>query len=281
MRYLLKPTISAATVFSACVSVVQSSILKQNFSNCTALITEAEIEFEQKNLDGTVHTIQREGIVNGNVAASEFVKLYTGRMVGNIAGRAYYDKLILTAKNGLCPLCSHRDVSTLDHYLPKTLYPRLAVVPINLVPACRDCNSDKLTSYPTSRKTQTLHPYFDNIENDKWLTLNVNKTTPLSVTYSVERASGWNVLLYERVQEHFNSFGLKILYATQAGRELTAIKHQLQNAFNNAGTQGVQNFLNDSATSRAIENLNSWQSALYFGLANDNWFCGTGFKQIA
>jgi 5-methylcytosine-specific restriction endonuclease McrA len=281
MRYLSKPTISAEIVFTSCVGVVQSSTLRQKFINCSPLITQAETEFEQKNIDGTVHTIQREKLVNGNVDFSEFVKLYTGRMVGNSVGRVYYDMLILAAKNGLCPLCSHRDVSTLDHYLPKTLYPRLAVVPLNLIPACKDCNTGKLSSYPTSPQTQTLHPYFDNIENDEWLKVIVNKTNPISVSYFVERATGWSDLLYDRVQEHFKSFGLKVLYATQAGRELAGIKHQLQNSFNHLGTQGVQNLLVESATSRAMESRNSWQSALYLGLSNDYWFCSSGFNQIA
>ena len=58
----------------------------------------------------------------------------------NGPGRATYDLLKLSAKGGFCPLCGQRNVSTLDHYLPKESYPDLSILPINLVRACSDCN---------------------------------------------------------------------------------------------------------------------------------------------
>ncbi len=282
MRSITKPNLDASVVFSDCVSVVQSENLRQRLTACAGLIEDAEEEFERKITRGRIHTIAREDRVNGNVSVKEFMNLYTGRMVGNPLGRIHYDKLLLSAPNGLCPLCGHRDVSTLDHYLPKSKYPRLSVVPINLVPSCKDCNTGKLVDFPVSPETETLHPYFDRIGNQRWLSLTVNKTTPLSVTYSVVDVLGSGALIFERIREHFKAFGLQSLYATQAARELTGIKLQLTNIFDNgAGFPGVQRFLRDSAESRSIDNLNSWQAVLYEGLANDDWFCRLGFRTIA
>lgn len=281
MRTLPKPINSAETVFIDCINVIRSRDLKARMLACKPLINKAEKEFEEKIVKCEAHLISQELTVNGNVTSGELANLYTARMVSHEVGRIHYNSILLSAKKGLCPLCSHRDVSTLDHYLPKSLYPRLSVVPINLIPACQKCNTDKSSDYPTSPETHRLHPYFDNIENDKWLIASVNYSNPISVTFSVGWAKGWNLLMYSRVSRHFDFFELNTLYATQAGRELSGIKHQLSNVFQSGGIQSLRTYLIECSTSRAIDNLNSWQSALYAGLAANDWFCSGGFRQIA
>ena len=96
------------------------------------------------------------------------IKVYTNRMAKEGApGRPVYNALKLAARR--CPLCGHRDVSTLDHYLPKTAFPLLCVTPSNLVPACSDCNKVKSDALPATAADQTLHPYFDDADQDAWL----------------------------------------------------------------------------------------------------------------
>lgn len=71
------------------------------------------------------------------------------------------DKIILLAHNGRCPYCGQQIVKTLDHYLPKTLYPTYAITPYNLVPSCDACNKIKMTESFDSYEQQTIHPYYD------------------------------------------------------------------------------------------------------------------------
>lgn len=158
-------------------------------------------------------------------------------------GRKYYDKLIIASPYGICPLCSHREVTTLDHHLPKAEYPRLSVVPINLVPACSDCNKSKLVRYPTKPEQETLHPYFDNIENDLWLTATVNQTTPPTIQYQVTPPAACEQLLADRVKFHFGSLLLAKLYSTQAAVELVQINLSLVNLHNTSGLEGVRKYL--------------------------------------
>ena len=281
MRKLNKPTLTSARVYIDCVNTVSNTTNRFRLVACAPLIQQAEQEFVKKITTGQMHTIGRETIVNGAVTATDLQKIYTYRMVQLPQGRIHYDTLILSAPNGLCPLCAHRDVSTLDHYLPKTKYPRLTVTPVNLIPACGDCNKGKLVNYPTTPEEETLHPYFDDIENDHWLIMTVLQTSPVSVNYSLKRPNGWQSLLFARLQTHFTSFKLKSLYSTQAGRELSGIKQQLINIHSSgAGERGVKQWLTESASSRELVNINSWQTALYKGLADDDWFCRDGFLQI-
>jgi 5-methylcytosine-specific restriction endonuclease McrA len=281
MRKIIKPTISSTKVYADCIGVIRNLSLKNRLAACSPLILQAEREFDLKITRGRTYTITRETIINGNVTATELKNVYNSQMVGNPVGRIYYNMLILSAPQGLCPLCAHRDVSTLDHYLPKAEYPRLSTVPINLIPACKDCNTGKLTTYPISPETEPLHPYYDDIEQDLWLEMSVFRTHPISVEFTVNGPSTWNKLLSDRVQNHFTSYGLGKLYAIQAARELSNVKSQLINIFDSGNAEsGVTTFLKDAAATRMIVNKNSWQSAMYKGLSNNSWFCKTGFRQI-
>lgn len=276
-----KPTLLTADVYSECIGVFQDAALHARLKACETLIADAEVEFEAKITKGLIYTIAHEKVVNGNVTKDELKKVYSDQMVKSKTGRVYYDQLINAAKGDLCPLCAHRDVTTLDHYLPKAKYPRLSVVPVNLVPACKDCNTGKLTSYPRTQEEETIHPYYDDIESDQWLEARINRTTPISITFYVVHVSGWPSLLFERTKNHFLSYNLNILYATQAGRELTARKLLYSTTYKSgAGAAGVSKLLFDESVSRSQININSWQSALYRCLANDDWFCNGGFEQI-
>ncbi|MCK5016358.1 MAG: hypothetical protein KAS32_04725, partial [Candidatus Peribacteraceae bacterium] len=224
MKKLDKPKYKARDTFLTCISIVRNRDLKARLNACEDVIVEAETEFDSKVTKGEIYSIRKEEVVNGNVTAKELEKVYTDRMVKkDKPGRHIYDKLISAPTLGICPLCSHRLVETLDHYLPKTDFPRLATTPINLIPSCFDCNKSKSASSPEKPEEETLHPYYDNIEDDEWLVAKVNKSTPPTLTYFVKPANDWSELLGERVKYHFTALSLNKLYSTQAAVQLTSI----------------------------------------------------------
>ncbi|MDR1181812.1 MAG: hypothetical protein LBL13_07520 [Bacteroidales bacterium] len=279
MKVITKPNITAKDAFLTCISKVKNVDLKTRLTACVNLISQAETEFESKITKGDIHTICKEQIVNGNVIAKELKTVYTDRMAGtNAPGRTIYDKLILAPKNGICPLCSHGHVSTLDHYLPKSDFPRLAVVPINLIPSCFDCNKYKLTTSPRKPEEETLHPYYDNIEDVQWLYAQVNHTTPPTVSFFVKPLDSWSDLLKARVQHHFQSFSLAKLYTKEAAVYISDLNQRLQSIHSSSGAIGVSEYLRNEAISRCAVDKNSWRTAFYFAVADDDWFCDGGFQ---
>lgn len=279
MRSLPIPTEIATQVYENCISRVRITELKNRLAACAPLIEDASIEFNDKIGNHELFEIARETIVNGDVTAKELEQVYTSRMVPkNSPGRDLYNKIKLSAPFGICPLCSHRQVETLDHYLPKAEYPRLAVVPTNLIPSCTDCNKSKLVAYPTCAEEETLHPYFDNIEDYIWLIAEVNHTSPPTFSFSISPPAHWGQLLIDRVNYHFNSLNLSPLYAVQAAVELNNINFGLQEIFESYGSVGVEDHLSRQARSRYHVNKNSWQTALYLAMSNNEWFCNGGFK---
>ena len=63
----------------------------------------------------------------------------------------------------ICPVCGSLNPETVDHVLPKDVYPEYAFFTLNLVPAC-SCNTHKGEIYQgTNVGERGLHPYFDKI----------------------------------------------------------------------------------------------------------------------
>lgn len=288
MRILSKPTEKGKEVFLKCIDEICNRDLKNRLMNCVSMIESAEAEFDNKVVKQQLHKLVRNKsnkvtknirTIGNFVTVNELKKVYTNQFAHiNSPGRSIYDKLLLKAKYGKCPLCGHRNVSSLDHHLPKAYYPLLSVVPINLIPCCSDCNYGKLGSFPKTADEETLHPYYDNVENDLWLKATVQHTAPPSLYFFVDAPDSWDTLLIQRTKHHFRAFSLNKLYSIEAANELGNIKDQIEDYYKRDGSFGVKRFLQECQSSRSKLYLNSWQSAMYSALANDEWFCNGGFQ---
>lgn len=209
-----------------------------------------------------------------DVTAREMSWLYENKMVGKTApGRPVYDAIRTASPQGRCPLCGHRDVTTVDHYLPKSAYAALAVNPANLVPACGECNRMK-----SSAVLDFLHPYYDNIDRDRWLWATVLETSPPTVQFAVQSPESWPSGLTDRVHRHFTAFGLGLLYSMQAARLISGIQARLDLLLSEMGSAAVRDHLRQDEESWLQVGLNSWQAACYGALAASDWFCAGGFR---
>jgi 5-methylcytosine-specific restriction endonuclease McrA len=277
VKRLPKPVEQADDVFDLCISKVRRAALKQHLSAAKRTVAASARTYDVAATAAQLHTFPRLPNVNG-VSIEEMEAVYTSRMARKGApGRAIYNKLLATPPFGRCPLCNQRSVSTLDHHLPKTLYPDLVVTPTNLVPSCQDCNKAKLQEFPATATEQTLHPYYDDISNFRWLRAAISPTLPASFVFTVEPAPTWSAELADRVEHHFKTLKLASLYASHAGEELVNIRYGLNTIFQSSGATAVQSHLEGEALSRREAALNSWQTATYSAMAADNWFYSGGF----
>ena len=95
-------------------------------------------------------------------------------------------------------------------------YPALAVVPVNLVPACSDCNKTKLASVPHAPEDVSIHPYFDDVAKEGWLYAKVVEGAPATLQFRMEPSTAWDPLLAERARRHFRQLKLSWLYGSEA-----------------------------------------------------------------
>lgn len=278
MRKLQKPDDDPGEVFLTCISRVRNQNLKARLTSVEPNIVAAADAFEAAVSATMLHTVVPQHNVGGVVTKEEMSAVYTQRMAKQDApGRPIYDRLLAAPTFGRCPLCGQRMVTTLDHHLPKGHYPALAVVPVNLVPACGDCNKNKIDAVPQNEEDQTLHPYYDDVEGDPWLYAKVVEGTPPALTFFVDPPDCWEEVKSERVRYHFKLFKLDVLYASHAAEELLNIRYSLKNLFEQAGSEGVRRHLLENAQSREVVCMNSWQTAMYKALAVNDWYCAGGF----
>ncbi len=275
MKTIAKPTIKVKDVFLQCISTVDNLTLKQNLTNCVNVLETAETDFENKFGQHQIYQIAQNLVVLAPIGKKEMKTVYDYRMVKTPLGRVYYNQLMSAAQYGKCPLCSVREVDALDHYLPKSKYPVYSVTPINLVPACTPCNIGKRIDYPSTSEEQTLHPYYDNVENVSWIIATVLQTNPISFEYSVAVPNGWTQILKDRAKNHFESFHLNELFSTHANEELRGAKKQLEKLYN-YDPNLMKAHLQECYNSRLELGVNSWQAVMYNTLLNDIWFCSGG-----
>lgn len=279
MIKLDRPIQKAEDVFTTCISRVRDARLKARLEGVTQAVVDASAEFDFAAAHTLLHLIVPQDLVGGEVTQAEMEAVYTQRMAKKGApGRDVYDALFTSAPQGKCPLCGHRTVSTLDHHLPKAHYPALAVAPLNLVPACSDCNKSKLATVPANADEETLHPYFDDIDGDRWLAAEVVLTYPAALRFFVKAPAHWSAILKSRVERHFQTFGLGHLYSSEAADELLNICHQLRGIYEIGGAALVQIELRERAISCQQARRNGWRTATYQALADSDWFCDGGFQ---
>ncbi|THA40981.1 HNH endonuclease [Streptomyces sp. A1547] len=275
MKPLPLPALDARTVYGTCISKTRPAKAKARLTQLEDQVAAAAAEFEKAAEAAALHTLGHlKDQPDGDKTASRNKALtgcYTSRMARKgSAGRHIYNQL-LKAANGLCPLCGHGYANTLDHQLPKSTYPLLAVTPANLVPACLTCNHAKGDSDPASAQEQTLHPYFDDITSHVWLAARLTEPPEPGVSFYVAPHPDWTPTLTARVQLHFRTFKLGKLYAAQVGTELGALNDYLQGKPYKAIVDELQHRAASYGT------RNSWQAALYRALAASPWYVKAGY----
>lgn len=280
MLKLDHPAHSAEDAFAACISRVRTPALRARLVSATQSIVDASHAYEIAAKAQTLDQIVREPLVDGIVTTAEMEAVYTDRMAKqNTPGRPIYDDIFAAAK-GRCPLCAHRAVTTLDHHLPKAHYPALAVAPLNLVPSCSDCNKAKLARVPHSPEDVSFHPYFDDVDGERWLFAEVLEVAPASIRFRVEPPAVWGALLAERVRRHFRGLNLSALYGSEAAEELLNIRHLLATIHATGEADEVRSYLEEHAESCLAGRLNGWRGATYEAWAESDWFCDGGFAEV-
>ena len=183
------------------------------------------------------------------------------------------------AAGGKCPLCGGvGHVRTLDHYLPKSNFPIFTIMPTNLVPCCRDCNSEKLNAFALVKGNQTLHPYFDHEKffNDKWVHARVIPMMPPVLEYFVVPPDDWDEDDKSRVRSHFLDYGLAEKFSVEAAADLPETIHTRRTTMSANSAQEFSLYLAEKGQTATLP-INNWRRVMFAALAVDPWFCNQAF----
>lgn len=297
MRRLAPPQIGTQEAFRMCISAKISPPMRALLSSYERRVVIAADAYEQACRTSTLHHMHPAAFAPRPIDKPHkdaLIAMYERRMGPHHPGRPVYEEA--RNRKTKCPMCAVGAVRQVDHHMPKSIYPFLAAAPINLLPICSDCNFEKKDRAPTCYAEQTLHPYFDDIDDDRWLRARLitrsadgraYRAKPLDsaaswvIEFYVDPPASWDAQLAERVKYHFETFKLARLYEDQAADDLPGIELSIEEAFQAGGAPDVRAHLEGHARSRARLHKNSWMVALYEALAAHDWFCSGGFRQVA
>ncbi|SDJ51834.1 hypothetical protein SAMN04488540_10954 [Ferrimonas sediminum] len=282
MRFISVPVEDSRDVYQSCVDSISDSNLKARLNAVIQYIDLVDVEYRSRAEVSSLYTIPpnnsgNDDVVLGSVTKNEFKNLYSTHMVSRSKpARAIYDSILMGAPKGRCPFCGFGHATTLDHYLPKAKYPEMSVLPVNLIPSCKDCNTGKSATIAVAAEDQCLHPYYNHQRfiEEQWLFAVIHQTTPVTVTFYVKAPTHWDSVSQERVKTHFKDFNLASRYSIEAASQLSFLKHNLSTFIEYTG---AKEHLSKMAQSHASENINSWQTAMHQALAQCDWYCEGGF----
>lgn len=271
-----KPTLVTKDVYRICISRVGNKEHKTNLTNCTQTVVDASIDFDDKFPKNEVYLIPQTQHFVSTIVGDDLEKVYrNGMLNAKMPGRLIYNQILSSAPDGICPLCSIGAADTLDHYLPKTKYPVFSIAPLNLIPACTPCNKGKLVDFPKSPNDQTLHPYYDSVNNENWIKAKIIQTRPIAFYFYADPPNNWDAKLQNRVKTHFEAFELNKKFSSSANTMYRCLKKKLVDAFNLNPTLLKDELLSFYNSSLAL-GINSYQAVMFEALYNDDWFCNTG-----
>lgn len=114
----------------------------------------------------------------------------------------------------LCPACGEDGTpNTLDHYLPKNIYPEFVITPLNLSPMCDICQGekgDKILNDDDQR--MFLHPYFDEFIEQQVVMLKISKPFEAPTTISVIAHPDLEAGEVSLVSRHLHELGITKRY---------------------------------------------------------------------
>ncbi len=283
MRSLPPPTDNFDDVYALCTGATFDAELRARLLAIAPTLHDTAALYDEKARLADLHSIERRETV-GDVSKAELKALYKTHLSSSKgAARSVYDRIRSSAPHNKCPLCGIGTVAHCDHHLPQSKYPDLALLPLNLVPACHYCNDKKKARYPASAGQQTFHPYYDQHlleENWVWAELKRGATgDPPVMVFEARPPADWSLDDQKRVEHHFKTCGLVVTFTTNANDELSTLRCLLEPLGRAGGQAAVQAHLNGQRNAN-LARLNSWQYAMYRALADDPWFLGGGYLHI-
>ncbi len=286
MLKLNMPTLTPRKAFDLCKDGIGISELKKRFNEGIGNLCLLADEYQSKAIEGELFkipplpkNIDHDFVVAGNLTKSELTNLYEYYLrEKEKPGRIIYDTLMVSAKEK-CPFCGGIGrPKNLDHFIPKAFFPQFSIIPLNLIPSCRDCNMDgKGQAFASVASEQIIHPYLDKsiFFTQKWVYAKIETYDPCSIEYFVYPPDNWIPVDKERVTTHFHNFELSKRYSIQAAEELSILIDQRKGIMKKFSPDEFREYLSSFTNSPIF--INHWKKVMYHCLANDEEFCNYVF----
>ena len=173
--------------------------------------------------------------------------------------------ILSSARRKFCQYCNARTADTLDHVLPRTVYPEFTVLPQNLVPACAQCNTKKGQACHWFLGKNFAHLYFVHLPKAPILFANVNvDASAVTIDFYLRQDKYINDTHFESLKNLFEHLNLGGLYQIYGISELSDHWAQMDDYYRNGGSNALKEYLEgEAAGARRSRGENYWKTACF------------------
>lgn len=207
---------------------------------------------------------------------TDLLTLYNYQSSVIISVREKIRKLQIKTIINTCQNCTIDSVNSLDHILPKSLFPEFIVNPHNLFPCCTTCNSHKLVSIEIEGNAMFLNLYLDELPREQYLFVDVfnDEYDELNFRFFIENVEEKiDPTLFSIIDNHYTKLRLfermrlkSIEYISELENKIVTFKHRLT----------IDDIISDLTTAANIDSevygYNHWKFILEITLLNSPLF---------
>ncbi len=225
---------------------------------------ETNIQAEEAALRAAVATHSHRAVAasaTSSTVRADMKWLYENRLRDSGPGRELWDEIVGLAGR-LCPYCHLSKPRTVEHSFPQSSYPRLAVDPLNLVPACRDCNIERNVGH----RSITISPYFDIwVVQHPWLRASViDSTHPEDLRFEVVRHAAFSSDQWDALKQFVKDVNLLDRYVGLAIEAFSEFVTGLRITYPAPSLLDAERSLQDKVESHLGSfGINRWQTVAF------------------
>lgn len=276
------PTLTAAQSATACAQGVGNKEVRDRVKAAVPDIAANSALLQSDIYAQNLHAAAPSRFHVAGLTDTELKGLYKGQLArqGSKA-RHIYDHVMGNALHGLCSYCQYGQATSLDHFVPITVVPGLAIDPWNLVPACDRCNKLLRDTFSASPAGQLLHPYARPpvLEAQaRWLYARVVASPEPVVAFHADPVASVTAPVRDRILAQFDQLELAKLFQVVSARELSGTRQHLTELFAGGPPEPVRAHLAEQAEDAFAAHRNDRRGAMYEALAADSWFVSGGYR---
>lgn len=169
-----------------------------------------------------------------------------------------------------CPYCNIFQIETVDHYLPKSVFPEFSFLPNNLVWCCSKCNTTKNDFYIENGKPIFLNPYFEDLDEYEFLECDIIiDNSQLSYSYCLNKKNIQNHQTGSAIEKQYSKLEVIERYKEKTPEVITNLigtLHCITSCWSVSKTD-AENWLKQEYNRKKRDyGANYYETAIYKGI---------------
>lgn len=206
---------------------------KDRLSNLITKVDPSYSEYDSKLSTNTLPLLTK--LTLSTMEETDLLSLYSYKSSKLTAFRRAISTDNSSTYQATCQYCTVNSVNSLDHFVPKDLFPEFSVHPNNLIPSCTKCNSKKLVRWLNNNQHLFLNLYIDILPNIQYLfvELDVISLNNIDVKFKIDNLNNISISLYTVITSHYKELDLFQRFKDKSSDVIIELTNSIQASLSN------------------------------------------------